>query len=402
MSKSGPRRRLCKPRVIVLAGGEPPEPPRPHALILVNGSFHGYSGGDLHIAHAARYWSAVAHVEIVLPVGSSTHVEELFGVPSTPHTRVPSGYATMLLHYLRRTIAAICLVLTRPFRWNVVIASTHYPFDIAPIVAARGPVTRAVYWHHHLEPGSSRPYLLRALLRISEEATARLVRLRHIQVLTSSLSTRDYLITRGVPPDRIAITQQGTSIHNDLLSSEAVPPVDDRRFVLFCSRQSRVKGAHTLASIVPAALHHDNETCVVMCGSRGDCTDMITELAERYASTGRVFSVGFVSDEVKDWLQARAHVLVAPSEEEGWGYGVGEGLQHGAWVVAYAVPAVRAAHPTGPIYVPVGDIERVVKEVIGALGKPRPGPATSTTLRSWREVTTADWKHIVGRAAAHE
>jgi glycosyltransferase involved in cell wall biosynthesis len=384
------------PRVLALEGEGNADSSRPRVLIVVNGSFHGYSGGDLHIAHAARTWSARSHVEVVLPVGSSPHVEQLFDVASKPRARKALGYLTMVLLYLRRMMTTSWFVLTRPERWQVVVASTHYPFDLTPVMAARGPLKRAVYWHHHLEPRSLRPLFVRALVRVSEEATARLITFFDMRVLTSSQSTREYLMARGVPQDRIAITQQGRSSGPDSVIVESLPRVDDRPFVLYCARQSRVKGADTLARIIPAVLAHDARTSVVMCGSRGDQTDMIMELARRYESTGRVFSMGFVSDEVKNWLQARAHVLIAPSEEEGWGYGVGEGLQAGAWVVAYDLDAVRAAHPHGPIYVPVGDVDRLVDAVLAALSEPRRVASKTTELRSWRNIATDDWRHIVG------
>lgn len=373
----------------------PDHPNAPVALMLMNGSFAGYSGGDLHAALAVREWSASLNVEVLMPHDSSPDLMRLFGLRMVRMApRLSFDYAWLLRRYVERMAGAAEFIFRRRHRWDVAVAASHFPFDVLPLLAARGRVIRGTYWHHHVSGRSQRPLWLHVVVRLAEEATAQIVRQAGIRVLTSSEATRAFLIRRGVPSGQIAVTDQGSEAAHR--TGEApVATLGERRFVLFCARQSRLKGAHLLPRVVEAVLEHGSDCCVVICGSRGDQTERLERLHALHLDSGRVYHLGFVPDAAKQWLLDRAHVVLAPSEEDGWGYLVGEALQAGCCVVAWDIPAVRKAHPAGPVYVPLGDVEALLTEVLCALDGPRRGSSTTTGRRSWKEVAMSDLRHLL-------
>jgi glycosyltransferase involved in cell wall biosynthesis len=115
-----------------------------------------------------------------------------------------------------------------------------------------------------------------------------------------------------------------------------------------------------------------------------------------------VLVLGFVSELVKDWLFAHAHVFIAPSYEEGWGGAVADGVASGCWVVTYDLPAVRESCPHGPIFVPLGDRQLFAEMTCACLPKPRPNTHRTTYQRTWQSVAWDDLAAILGQATAGE
>jgi glycosyltransferase involved in cell wall biosynthesis len=127
-------------------------------------------------------------------------------------------------------------------------------------------------------------------------------------------------------------------------------------------------------------------------GRDGDDAESIRAALAPEIAEGRVLLTGFVDEERKARLFLEAHVVVAPSYEEGWSVAVGDGLAAGCWVVAYDLPAIREAFPVGPRYVPVGDSQALLSEVLSTLAVPRPNRAFVPA--SWDDIARLEMNAI--------
>src|SRR5207248_2925417 len=125
--------------------------------------------------------------------------------------------------------------------------------------------------HHHVS-AQRRPVWLGRILHFSEVITAKLLIRMRMRVLTVSLETQRWLEGTGMPRERISLTGNGSSLYltstNQATSSErqAMQHLENERFILFCGRISRLKGADDLASVCPEILSRRPETKFVFCG----------------------------------------------------------------------------------------------------------------------------------------
>jgi glycosyltransferase involved in cell wall biosynthesis len=185
-------------------------------------------------------------------------------------------------------------------------------------------------------------------------------------------------------------------VHTRNAGSLSVPPTSgtvpaiakDAPVALFCGRLSRLKGTVDLRRIAARVLGSIDHAVIVICGGDGDDGAALRRDLADASAAGRAVFTGFVDEAAKQALFRRAHVVVVPSHEEGWGVTVGDGLAAGCWVVAYDLPAVRDAFPVGPRYVPVGDPETFAQQVLDCLQRPKPASPQAERL---------DWETIADR-----
>lgn len=371
-------------------------------LALLNGSTAGYSGGDLHTIAVLNEWVGTHEVTLMLPSGSSQEIRALVdprvAIVGNTKPGKPLGRARLLVRYSARLIRSCVIVLWQGKRWDVVVASSHYAFDLVPTALVRNSkCRRLVYWHHHAVRLTPRPRVLRALGRASERAALFLVSQPGWVVLTSNPGTRAYLLGRGLSPSRVRLTHNGSSLRRpnspDQKVAEYIRELEPGvKVVVFCGRLSRLKGTRDLGRIARGVTESPYDAIVVAIGHDGDGAVELRNTLANSIAAGRVILPGFVDDEEKTALFFRAHVVVSLSYEEGWSITVGDGLAAGCWVVAYDLPAVRAAFPVGPRYVPVGDKEAFLSEVLWALGAPRPNGIAME--ENWQAIAESDLKAI--------
>lgn len=359
-------------------------------LFVLAGSTTGYSGGDLHAVSVANHWSSYNSVDVFLPANSSADVTRMFegGVNFVGHRRLRGAYIgrkRLLLTYAIRTLRGSCYVLRHRKRWNIAVASSHYLFDMLPIIlTSHSDCRKVIYWHHHFQGEAGRALWIRVLTRVSERIGIRLARSSGALVLTSYSGTREYLLKHGLRSDRVQVTKNASSLslrreRRGYVATQPSISQPEDRIVLFCNRLSRLKGTRDLRYIVNRILNVRPGTKIVICGSDGDDGDALRQDLASAISDGLVVFKGFVDEDEKLDLFERAHVIMVPSYEEGWSITVGDGLLAGCWVVVYDLPAVRSAFPMGPIYVPVGDSEKFAMAVISQLDSPSGKPYTNLT-----------------------
>lgn len=367
-------------------------------LVLLNGSTPGgYSGGDLHAVAVVNRWAAKIEAEVFHPRHTSGALLALIDPVVRRRSRrgAPPERSTMLRplvgRYAVRTISA-AVRLFGTSNSQVVVAASHFPFDLVPVAFGRGAALRVVYWHHHATSEAHRPLALQWLIAAAEESSVALVRRRGFRVLTSSQATRAHLIERGVPPEHVKMTTNAPA--SGVLPTACAtmgsnpPPPPSAPFLLFCGRLAPQKGTADLRAITRLLRRRGVETPIVICGDGPDRERLQRDLLSD-PSAGDVRVLGFVTEEEKRHLFASAHVLMFPSREEGWGITVGEALGAGCHVVAYDLPAVRAAYPEGPVYVSVGDVERFAEAVSRQLEAPS-AMAEGDAVAEWDAIADGD------------
>lgn len=364
-------------------------------LVILNGSNAGYSGGDLHTIAVVNMWARAHTVTLLLPAGSSREVRQLVdprvevrgrGAPGRP-----IGRGHLLVRYITRTVYASAVVLKDSKRWDVIVASSHYLFDLLPTMLCRRS-HRVLYWHHHAEVLPHRPMWVRALVTLSERSSTLLLARTTNTVFTSNSQTLKFLLSHGLSEEQVVLTQSGPSLaftgERDPNPVEVVASAStSHRTVLFCGRLSRLKGTSDIAIIAPILTGSPHNARLVLIGQDGDGAETLKRALAYETAEGRVIFTGFLDEGAKARLFREAHVLVSPSYEEGWSITVGDGLAAGCWVVAYDIPAVHEAFPAGPRYVPVGDCRALISEVLRCLAEPRPD----------RPFVPASWEDIAER-----
>ena len=156
---------------------------------------------------------------------------------------------------------------------------------------------------------------------------------RRSRYVTVSKSTRTELEELGVDPGRVDLVYSGNDRPADLdrfarLERTQAPTM------LFLGRLVPHKHVEQAVDILAsrAMSHPDLELHVV---GGGYWEDSIAEHARARGVADRVHLHGFVPEERKHELLARAWVVVMPSHKEGWGLTIVEAGLHGTPAVAY-------------------------------------------------------------------
>jgi glycosyltransferase involved in cell wall biosynthesis len=239
---------------------------------------------------------------------------------------------------------------------------------------------------------------------MSEAIVARLLARSHFIVLTPNSLTRHWLENRGISPEAVTLTRNGPSLQRTATTDEvlfslepALSLLDGRRFVLFFARLTSLKGARDLPAISRYVLENSRDTRVVICGGEGPEAELVHRTLEAQETNGSVAFLGFVTEAIKTWLFLRAHVLIAPSYEEGWGLTVKDAVASGCWVVAYDLPAIRESCADGPVFVPLGNVTAFSHATALCLERPRPAPALDSSIVLWTQIARDDLEAVLAQ-----
>lgn len=172
--------------------------------------------------------------------------------------------------------------------------------------------------------------------------------------LAISESTRDDLVRRGIPRERIAVVHCGLDHHayrRDPAVAKSVAPT-----VLFVGRLRRYKGLEWALRTWPCVLARRPDARLVVVGD-GPYGNELRRAAARLGVSHAVAFCGFAPREGKVRAMQEAWALIQPSPKEGWGLTVVEAGACGTAVVATDAPGLRDSvrrDETG-LLVPFGD-----------------------------------------------
>lgn len=211
-------------------------------------------------------------------------------------------------------------------------------------------------------------------------------------------STRDDLVARGVPRDRIHVVYPGVDAER-LTPDPAVPRTPVPTF-LYVGRLKRYKGVETAIRAVALARRGGTEVVLEIAG-QGDDRPRLERLAADLDLGSAVRFLGFVPEEDKRTLLRRSWATVFPSPKEGWGITNVEAAACGTPAVASDSPGLRESvrHDETGLLVPADDPAALA----GAMQRLARDPGAVARLgRAGRTFAESlSWDAAAARTAAH-
>lgn len=182
-----------------------------------------------------------------------------------------------------------------------------------------------------------------------------------------SESTRDDLVSRGIPRERIAVVHPGVD------AKQYAPDPNLRRFepprFVYIGRLKRYKGVDLLLRGLALARRKRPDLELEIAGS-GDDRPRLERLAAELGLGTSVRFLGFVDEVTKLSLLRRAVANVFPSPKEGWGITVMEAAACGTPSLASDSPGLRDSVRDGHtgLLVPHGDPEALAHAMLRLAG----------------------------------
>lgn len=201
----------------------------------------------------------------------------------------------------------------------------------------------------------------------AELPVRRVYRRCHFEVISES--TRDDLVARGFPAERVHVIHCGI----DRARYRADPSVAkaERPTLVYVGRIKRYKAVdHAIRALALVRRRAPDATLTIV--GDGDGLDALRGLTAELGLDGAVRFAGFLPHEEKIRLLQSAHVVVNPSVKEGWGLTNVEANACGTVCVAADSPGLRDSvkdGTTGLLY-PWGDVAALADRVTRLLDDP--------------------------------
>ena len=222
-----------------------------------------------------------------------------------------------------------------------------------------------------------------------------------------SESTRDDLVRRGVPSERIVVIHPGVdsaAYRPDPATERATRPT-----FLYLGRLKRYKGVEFALRALAIARAARADVTLDICG-QGDDRPRLERLATELGLNDAVRFLGYVPEEEKQRLLRQAWAVVFPSPKEGWGIANIEAAACGTPALASDSPGLRESVQNGVTgyLVPHGDSQALADRMLALAADPaaveRLGRAARTFAEglSWDSAARATLAHIERTIAARE
>lgn len=161
---------------------------------------------------------------------------------------------------------------------------------------------------------------------------------RNKRFLAVSQSTKEELLRRGIPEERIKVIYCG--IDHQLFKVNPDLKKDPTPSILYLGRLKKYKSVDLLIKALPLVLNKVPDVRLVIVGE-GDYKPELQNLTKNLGLEDKVFFTGFVDEKTKvEWLH-RAWVSVYPSVKEGWGLTNIEANACGTPAIASDVPGLK-------------------------------------------------------------
>jgi glycosyltransferase involved in cell wall biosynthesis len=222
-----------------------------------------------------------------------------------------------------------------------------------------------------------------ALYVVALEAVIPLV-YRGARFVVISESTRDDLVRRGIPRERIAVVHCGLDHEHYRFDPDARK--SGCPTVLYIGRVRRYKGVDWVMRSLPAVLRRVPSARLVVVGDGPHLPELKLAAARRGMAHAVEFR-GFLPLAEKVRLLREAWVLVQPSPKEGWGLTVVEAGACGTAVVAADSPGLRDSvrrDETG-LLVPYDDEGRLADALVRVLEDAALRERLAAGGRAWSE-----------------
>ncbi len=213
-----------------------------------------------------------------------------------------------------------------------------------------------------------------------------------------SQSTRDDLIRRGVPADRIHVVYPG--VDTAWYCPESPIRREPHPTFLYLGRLKRYKGVETAIRAVALLKERGLAVRLTIAGEGSDRA-RLERLVQRLGLGEQVRFLGFVSEEGKRDLLRRAWAVVLPSAKEGWGISNVEAAACGTPAVAADRPGLRESvrHQETGLLARYGDPESWAA-LLGQLAQHRE-QVERMGIAARRFAESFSWERAAGETEAH-
>ena len=214
-----------------------------------------------------------------------------------------------------------------------------------------------------------------------------------------SESTRDDLVRRGVPAERVEVIYPG--VDAGWYAPDAAVARADAPTFLYVGRLKRYKGVE-IALRALALARASRADLVLEVAGQGDDRRRLERLARSLGIAAGVWFLGFVTEEEKRRRLRRAWALVFPSPKEGWGISNMEAAACGTPALASDSPGLRESVQDGEtgFLVTHGDAHALAQRMLALAADPalvarlgRGGRAFAERL-SWERAARATEAHL--------
>jgi glycosyltransferase involved in cell wall biosynthesis len=240
------------------------------------------------------------------------------------------------------------------------------------------------------------PWPMAATVWMAERPLARAYRRAGFHAISES--TRDDLVARGVPAERIRVVHPGVDAER-FRPSPAEPRASEPRF-LYVGRLKRYKGLDLAIEALALARRSCPGLRLDIAGT-GDHRPALERLAAELGQGSAVRFHGFVSEARKISLLRAAWANLFPSPKEGWGITVVEAAACGTPSLASDSPGLRDSvrHMETGYLVPHGDVGALAARMLELAGNPALVARLGVAARRFAERLT--WERSAAETERH-
>ncbi len=214
-----------------------------------------------------------------------------------------------------------------------------------------------------------------------------------------SESTRDDLVRRGVPADRVVVIHPG--VDSTWYSPDPNTPRAPHPAFLYLGRLKRYKGVEYALRALAAARQVRADLTLDICGE-GDDRGRLEGITQTLGLCDAVRFLGFVAEDEKRRLLRQAWAVVFPSPKEGWGISNVEAAACGTPALASDSPGLRESvrHGVTGYLVTHGDSRGLADRMLAVAADPalvaRLGAAARSFAQglSWDSAAKATVAHL--------
>ncbi len=184
---------------------------------------------------------------------------------------------------------------------------------------------------------------------------------RNIPFITVSESTKKDIMKMGIPEKNITIIENGLVTHKVETQKNKI------KTAMYLGAIAKDKGIDDAINVFSKVYKKDSAWQFWIVGRGAEIeVHRLKEKSKRSGIAEKTIFWGYISEEKKFELLAKAHVLVNPSVHEGWGLVNLEANSVGTPVIAYDVHGSRDSivHDKTGILVPRGDTKEMAKKVM--------------------------------------
>ncbi|MEO7218746.1 MAG: glycosyltransferase family 4 protein [Gemmatimonadaceae bacterium] len=218
---------------------------------------------------------------------------------------------------------------------------------------------------------------------------------RNVDFQAVSVSTRDDLVSRGIPADRIRVIYNGVDV-------EALTPDPNTRSEMpLFSYLGRLKRYKRVDIVIRAFAMLDARGARLEIAGKGDDRDRLEALVSKLNIEDRVRFRGYITESEKRELLRRSWATVLASPKEGWGISNLESAACGTPVIAADSPGIRESVVDGDtgFLVPGSDIGAYAAAMRGLLDSPDLVATLGVNARRFAETFT--WDRAAAETLSH-